>query len=74
MAIYEVVVDNKRCKGCAICVKVCPKQSIETGNSFNEAGYYSPVFKEGAECTGCGACVKLCPDFAITVYECEEVA
>ncbi len=70
MANYEVVIDEKRCKGCGICVAVCPKQGLRVGEVFNQAGYYYPVFLEDAGCTGCGACVKLCPDFAVTVYEC----
>ena len=69
MAVYEIEFDQKRCKGCAICVSVCNKECLEVSDSFNEGGYYYPVQKEGAECTGCGACVKLCPDFAVTVYE-----
>jgi 2-oxoglutarate ferredoxin oxidoreductase subunit delta len=69
MAVYEVVIDEKRCKGCAICVAVCPKDCLAVLETFNQAGYYYPAMTEGAECTGCGACVKLCPDFAVTVFE-----
>ena len=56
-------------KGCAICVSVCPKQSLAIQESFNQAGYFFPARKPEAPCTGCGACVKLCPDFAVTVFE-----
>jgi len=69
MADFEVVIDDKRCKGCAICVAVCPKASLAISDAFNAAGYFAPAMKTGAECTGCGACVKLCPDFAVTVFE-----
>ena len=76
MAEYIVEFDEKRCKGCTICVTVCRKHCLEITESFNQAGYYYPAMKEGAEaeCTGCGACVKLCPDFAVTVYELLEEA
>ena len=74
MAEYEVEIDDKRCKGCAICVSVCNKGCLEIQESFNQEGYYYPGMKPDAECTGCGACVKLCPDFAVTVYEILEEA
>lgn len=69
MAEFEVVIDDKRCKGCAICVQVCPKHSLAVQDRYNAAGYFYPARREGAECTGCGVCVHLCPDFAVTVYE-----
>ncbi len=69
MAVYEVVIDDKRCKGCGICVISCPKDCLEISSNFNQAGYYYPAMVKAEDCTGCGACVKLCPDFAVTVYE-----
>ena len=74
MAEYEVVIDDKRCKGCTIGVSVCNKDCLEIQESFNQEGYYYPAMKPDAKCTGCGACVKLCPDFAVTVYEILEEA
>jgi 2-oxoglutarate ferredoxin oxidoreductase subunit delta len=69
MAEYQVVIEDKRCKGCAICVQVCNKDCIEISESFNQGGYFYPAIRPDQECTGCGACVKLCPDFAVTVFE-----
>ncbi len=71
MAVFEVVIDEKRCKGCSLCVIACNQDCLGTSASFNESGYYYPGILEGkqGDCTGCGACVKLCPDFAVTVYE-----
>jgi len=69
MAEFEVVIDDKRCKGCGICVAVCPKETLRIQENYNPTGYYYPAQVPDAECTGCGACVKLCPDFAVTVYE-----
>jgi 2-oxoglutarate ferredoxin oxidoreductase subunit delta len=69
MAEFEVVIDEKRCKGCGICVEVCPKDCLEIQDKYNQAGYFYPEMKPDTKCTGCGACVKLCGDYAISVYE-----
>ena len=73
-AVFEVAIDEKRCKGCAICVAVCPKECLAIQENYNPAGYFYPAMKPETQCTGCGACVKLCPDFAVTVYELLEQA
>jgi len=73
-AEFAVAIDEKRCKGCAICVAVCPKQCLAIQDNYNPSGYFYPALKPDADCTGCGACVKLCPDFAVTVYELLEQA
>ncbi len=69
MAVHEVEIDPKRCKGCAICVQVCPTNSLEITDQFNQSGYFYPSMVKEPDCTGCGACVKLCPDFSVAVYE-----
>jgi len=55
-------------------VSACPNECLAVQENYNQAGYFYPVMKEGAECSGCGACVKLCPDFAVAVYEILEEA
>lgn len=35
----RIVVDEDRCKGCEICVSVCPKRVIELADHFNRQGY-----------------------------------
>ena len=74
MAVFEVEIDVKRCKGCAICVQRCPKECLKISDNFNQSGYFYPEVAAADDCTGCGACVKLCPDFAVTVYEILEEA
>ncbi len=69
MAKFEVEIKQSACKGCGICVTVCPSNCLEIRESFNQAGYYYPEPVNMDDCTGCGACNKLCPDFAVTVYK-----
>jgi indolepyruvate ferredoxin oxidoreductase beta subunit len=49
------------CKGCEICVEVCPERCLALG-----AGRSAEVIDPSA-CTGCRLCEWLCPDFAIRV-------
>ncbi len=49
------------CKGCDICVKVCPERCLKLDDK-NIA-----TLKDPAACTGCRVCEWLCPDFAIRV-------
>jgi indolepyruvate ferredoxin oxidoreductase beta subunit len=49
------------CKGCDICVTVCPERCLVLG-----AGGVAELTDEAA-CSGCRVCEWLCPDFAIRV-------
>ena len=64
-----VVVDAERCKGCDICVVVCPQRNLKLSDSLNRNGYHPAVFNyhgDKGDCTACGICYWVCPDFAIT--------
>ena len=71
---FLVEIDEKRCKGCEICISVCPKECLAIQDNYNPSGYFYPAWKPEPRCTGCGACVKLCPDYAVTVFELLEQA
>lgn len=64
-----IVIHEERCKGCELCMSVCPKRIIEMGDYFTPRGYRPAklVDPHGA-CTGCLLCSTICPDVAITVY------
>jgi 2-oxoglutarate ferredoxin oxidoreductase subunit delta len=63
------VIDVERCKGCELCVSVCPQHVIGMSTSFNTRGYRPAQLADPAgDCTGCGVCAIICPDVAITVY------
>lgn len=69
MAKGHVVIDAERCKGCELCVSVCPRDSLRMSEGFNAKGYRPAVWvnADGA-CTGCALCALVCPDTAIAVY------
>lgn len=55
------MVKKEYCKGCAICVKLCPK------NTLAMDGRGKAFVKNQASCSGCGTCETHCPDFAISL-------
>jgi 2-oxoglutarate ferredoxin oxidoreductase subunit delta len=64
----RIVVDAERCKGCALCVSVCPQSVLALAERFNAAGYHPVRLVDAAGCTGCVLCALVCPEVAITVY------
>lgn len=54
-------IDAAWCKGCEICVKLCPERCLAL-----DAAQVAEVTDPRA-CTGCRICEWLCPDFAIRV-------
>ena len=61
-----VVIDIEKCKGCVLCVKVCPVNVLYMSEDYNQRGYRYPLLKEG--CTGCELCAIICPDLCFEVY------
>jgi 2-oxoglutarate ferredoxin oxidoreductase subunit delta len=51
----------KNCKGCGICIELCPKKVLD----LDELGKIN-VARE-ADCIKCGQCELRCPDYAIFV-------
>lgn len=69
MSLGRIEIDTERCKGCSLCVPVCPPGVIRMADWFNLKGYHPAqlVDPEG-KCTGCLLCAVMCPEAAITVY------
>ncbi len=63
----KVTFERNRCKGCELCVAVCPKHIILMDTATNTKGYHPAKVERMEECTGCAACARMCPDSAITV-------
>jgi 2-oxoglutarate ferredoxin oxidoreductase subunit delta len=70
----RIVINIERCKGCKLCLEVCPKNCIVISNKSNKKGYFpaQPQNPPTAECTGCAACAIICPEAIIEVYRDED--
>ena len=68
----KVVIERERCKGCYLCISVCPNEIITISDTLNEQGYYPAESKDngksGKGCIACALCATICPDIAIEVY------
>jgi len=64
---YQHHIDSDRCKGCGLCVAVCPKSVLEISKELNKKGYYPAVQARPQDCIFCSTCCIMCPDVAITI-------
>ena len=64
---YLHVIDSDRCKGCGLCVTVCPKKVLEISDKVNAKGYFPAFQARPDDCIHCSACCIMCPDVAITI-------
>ncbi|MBN1230508.1 MAG: 4Fe-4S binding protein [Anaerolineales bacterium] len=67
-----IEVNEMYCKGCELCISVCPQNVLQLNmEKLTTKGYHPATqFKEG--CIACGICATICPDAAITVYRGEK--
>lgn len=62
-----ILIDTDACKGCYLCVEVCPKSVLAPSRNRNSKGYSLPVIARAEKCTGCRNCELICPELAIEV-------
>lgn len=69
----HITIDPNRCKGCGLCLSVCPKACIQMSDHANKNGSLFATV-QSQNCTGCGNCGLICPDAAITITRTSIVA
>ncbi len=62
-----ITVNEDWCKGCHICVQVCPRHVLEVDQETYLRGFHPVRVAKPEDCTVCQQCELLCPDLAITV-------
>lgn len=65
----KIVVDSRLCKGCHICIAVCPYGVLRASDEVDNRGFFLPVVVDIDACKVCRLCEMECPDFAISVVE-----
>lgn len=64
----KVTFRTDRCKGCGLCVDVCPKQILRLSlEDLNSKGYHPAEIIDQSKCIACGFCAIMCPDVCIKV-------
>lgn len=66
---FRIIVDTVRCKGCVLCVSVCPKGVLAMSTSINPKGHHTAEVVDGTACIGCLQCTTICPDAAIEIEQ-----
>lgn len=63
----EIAADH--CKGCELCISICPKHVLELDiGVVNSLGYHPVRLTDADACTSCALCARICPDAVFTVY------
>lgn len=64
----RVIFNEEKCKGCELCVVVCPVNIVKMATDrINKKGYNPATVYEMDKCIGCAQCARMCPDSVIVV-------
>ena len=69
---FKLEFNKDKCKGCELCISVCPKKILALDGTVNAKGYRPAGAVNQAECIGCQSCAMMFPDLCITILELEE--
>ena len=65
--MQKVIIEENSCKGCGLCVSVCPKKLLKLDLSRVNAKGYNPAVFTDDKCSSCAFCAAICPDMVISV-------
>lgn len=68
MAKGTTYFEQDLCKGCSLCVSVCPTKVLAIDKTkLNAKGYHPADIVDKEGCIACANCAMVCPDLVITV-------
>ena len=65
----EVRVLERFCKGCGLCVPVCPRDILYLAEEVDRRGVHVVTVHPEIECTACANCAVMCPDAALEIRD-----
>lgn len=66
----KLTFENETCKGCELCIGVCPVHILYLDKDrINKSGYNLISVSDMDKCIACAQCAIICPDSVITVEE-----
>jgi len=66
--MFKLTFYEDRCKGCKLCVAVCPKKIVYINNEkINKKGFHPAGCSDESICIGCASCARICPDCVIKI-------
>jgi len=67
VATGKPIINVERCKGCGLCIRVCPKKILEMSKVTNGQGVNYPICNDESSCIACTFCATMCPDCVIEI-------
>ena len=64
----KIELNTRRCKGCFLCVGVCPVKALSPSGKLGEKGYETVQVDE-SKCIQCGSCYRICPDYVFDISD-----
>ena len=66
--MVKLTINEERCKGCALCVRACPKDILRLSETkLNSKGYHPAELTDPEQCVACASCARTCPDAVIEI-------
>ena len=66
--MVTLTIDEEKCKGCGLCIEVCPKKILVLSDEkINQQGYHPVTVTDLHSCVACASCAKICPVIVFTI-------
>ncbi len=67
LTMAKIKINVRFCKGCGLCVGVCPQHILKMSEVTNQKGLKFAQITDQDKCTACGLCFLMCPDVVIEI-------
>lgn len=67
--MVKLEINTSLCKGCGLCVYVCPKQILKLADEVTAKGYHISTMTDIESCIACASCATICPDSCIEIWK-----